>query len=86
MESRVRIETIIGFNGNQPSLLKFLQDPQPTIIYAIGGLVIKENLATKKQICQKVHNSTITALDVSSNGTQSLTREVCGYRSADGLL
>ena len=69
MEGGLRIETTIGFNGSCNDLLKFLPGQVPAVIYAVGGLLVREELGSKKQLPQKVHNGTITTLAISPDGS-----------------
>lgn len=68
MEGGLRIETTIGLNGHTNDLLRFLTGQPPSIIYAVGGLLVREELGSKRQVVQKVHNGKITTLGVSPDG------------------
>ena len=86
MQKKTGIQSIVGFNGVLPGLLKAIQDDDPAVLYAVGGLLVKENLQTGEQIFQKVHNAAITCLSTSPSGSLHSDREVRGHRPEDGIL
>ena len=45
MESSLRIETIVGFNGNQQGVLAFQPQRESAVLYAVGGIVVREDLS-----------------------------------------
>lgn len=68
MEGGLRIETTIGFNGGDNDLLKFMPGQTPSILYAVGGLIVREELSSKKQVTVKAHNGRITTIAISPDG------------------
>jgi WD40 repeat protein len=62
MEGGLRIETTIGFNGSGAELLRFVPGQPPAIVYAAGGLLVRDLLGNKSQAAAKVHAGKVTAL------------------------
>ena len=73
MQSRIELEQILGFNGQQFEVLR-LCPTDPNILYrAIGGQLVSSNLKTGQQRFVKLHDMEITCLDLTFDGKYAIT-------------
>ena len=65
-QRQIRLENILGFNGNSDNVLKTLTGQyESVLVYAIGGLLVLEQHQTGGQRYLKIHDMPITAIAVS---------------------
>ena len=83
MNSRIELETILGFNGLNNDVLCLHPTDPCMLVRAIGGQLVCSNLKSGQQQFVKLHDNEITCLALTPCGRYALTGQRGTIHSRD---